>query len=75
MTTKEANLWQNRGILMVLLIFCLTPLNLTAQENPTMPLQMTLGDFDVSSDWIYDDLDRGIAQAKETGKPLFVLFR
>ena len=44
MTTKEANLWQNRGILMVLLIFCLTPLNLTAQ-------------------------------AKETGKPLFVLFR
>jgi hypothetical protein len=25
--------------------------------------------------WIYDDFDAGLAQAKETGKPLFVVLR
>ena len=25
--------------------------------------------------WIYNDLDKGIAEAKRTGKPLLVVFR
>ena len=29
----------------------------------------------VADHWIYDDLDKGVAQAKETGKPILVVFR
>ena len=31
--------------------------------------------FETSAEWIYNDLPKGIATAKETGKPLLVVFR
>jgi hypothetical protein len=38
-------------------------------------LQTDLQDVEVGSGWLYGDLRAGIAQAKESGQPLFVLFR
>jgi len=38
-------------------------------------LQLELEDVEIGGGWIYGDLDEGFAQAKETGQPLFVLFR
>jgi hypothetical protein len=46
-------------------------LGLHAQSD----LQRGLKDTDIGSHWIYNDLKEGIAQAKATGKPLFVVFR
>ncbi|MBM3213715.1 hypothetical protein FJZ36_02215 [Candidatus Poribacteria bacterium] len=38
-------------------------------------LRQELGDLEVGDHWIYNDLDAGIARAKQEGKPLFVVFR
>ena len=38
-------------------------------------LQTDLEDVEVGAGWLYGDLDAGMAQAAESGKPLFVLFR
>ncbi|MBT3266415.1 hypothetical protein HN371_04630 [Candidatus Poribacteria bacterium] len=38
-------------------------------------LQTDLEDLEVGGGWLYGDLDAGVAQAKESGQPLFVLFR
>lgn len=38
-------------------------------------LQNTLGDQNIASFWTYDDLDRGIEQARKTGKPLLITIR
>ena len=37
-------------------------------------LRVSLGD-EVADFWIYDDLEKGFATARETGKPLLVSFR
>jgi hypothetical protein len=34
-----------------------------------------LEDLEVGGGWLYGDLEAGIAQAKESGQALFVLFR
>ena len=61
------------AILIGLVTLCLTP-HLFSQQSPT-DLQTNLEDLEVGGDWMYGDLDKGIALAKESGKPLFVLFR
>ena len=71
---KRTNPWANHAILMALSILCLTFLNLVVQADPT-DLQTDLKDLEVGGDWLYGDLDKGIALAKDSGKPLFVLFR
>jgi hypothetical protein len=38
-------------------------------------LKAKLKDTQVSDLWIYDDFEQAKARAKETGKPLFVVFR
>jgi hypothetical protein len=43
-------------------------------QVPAM-LQQALKDTDVHPAWIYNDLDRGFAEAKKTGKPLLVVLR
>ncbi len=42
------------------------------QDNP---LQKALKDVDVQGEWIYNDLPKGYAEAKKTGKPMLVVFR
>ena len=71
---KKTDQWANGVILMTLPILCLTFLNLVAQAETTA-LQTDLKDLEVSGDWLYGDLDKGIALAKDSGKPMFVLFR
>ena len=74
MKCKKANRWKNYIISIAALALYLISLNLVAQQDAG-DLQRNLEDLEVGSDWIYDDLQQGIAQAKESGKPLFVLFR
>ena len=38
-------------------------------------LKTALKDAEVRGDWVYDDLDAGLAQAKKAGKPAFVVLR
>ena len=51
-------------------IFASSP-GLHAQSD----LQRGLKDTDIGNHWIYNDLKEGGAQAKASGRPLFVLFR
>ena len=59
--------------LMAMLVI-LTHLSFVAHGEPAA-LQTALGDLEVGGQWIYGDLQQGIAAAKESGNPLFVLFR
>ncbi len=44
--------------------------------QPAQPdLQKQLKDTEIGAHWIYDDIPKGFAEAKRSGKPLFVLFR
>ena len=38
-------------------------------------LQKNLKDTGVAAHWIYDDIGKGFAEARATGKPLLVTFR
>jgi len=38
-------------------------------------LKASLKETDIPASWIYDDIDRGFAEAKKSGKPLLVAFR
>ena len=38
-------------------------------------LKTALKDVEVRGDWVYDDLDAGLARAKKSGQPAFVVFR
>jgi hypothetical protein len=44
---------------------------LSAQPN----LQQLLKDTEVGAHWIYDDYAQAVAQAKQTGRPLLIVFR
>jgi hypothetical protein len=59
-----------RFLLVLGTLLALSPM-LRAQSE----LQKQLKDIHVGAHWIYDDLAKGFAQAKATGKPLLVLFR
>ena len=61
-------------VISVIIFIVLTQIDLIVQAGPTA-LQTDLKDLEVGEQWIYGDLEKGIALAKESGKPLFVLFR
>jgi serine protease Do len=46
-----------------------------ASAQDATGLQKSLKDLEVHGAWIYNDLDKGFAEAKKTGKPLLVVFR
>ncbi|MBT3270929.1 PDZ domain-containing protein [Candidatus Poribacteria bacterium] len=60
---------RTRLFLVVMALWRLTTL------APAQLIQEALEDTEVGAAWIYHDYDKAVAQAKETGKPLFVLFR
>jgi hypothetical protein len=39
------------------------------------PLAKLPADAGIDARWIYDDVPKGLAQAKESGKPLLLVFR
>lgn len=53
------------------LLFVVTPLE--AQDKN--PLRDKLKDNVADASWVYDDIDKGFAEAKKTGKPMLVVFR
>ena len=50
-------------------------LALLAVPQDKEKLRTALKDTEVVGDWIYDDLDAGIAEAKKSGKPMMIVFR
>src|SRR4051812_26354667 len=48
--------------------------SLTAQDRETK-VRNDRKNIEEAGRWIYNDLPNGIAEAKETGKPLLVIFR
>lgn len=44
-----------------------------AQDNDA--IRKALKDADVHPSWVYNDLEKGLATAKKSGKPLLVVFR
>ncbi len=48
---------------------------LAAQDAGNEALRLALKDTPLGPEWIYNDLDRGFAEAKRTGKPMLVVFR
>ncbi|MFN8854159.1 MAG: Trx7/PDZ domain-containing (seleno)protein [Planctomycetaceae bacterium] len=58
-------------------LLAVTPSSLRAQEKPTRQ-QKVLADREkvlAEGFWIYNDLDRGLAEARQTGRPLLVALR
>jgi hypothetical protein len=45
------------------------------QDSPKESLRQALGDLKPVGPWIYDDWEAGLAQARTSGKPLFVVLR
>ncbi len=66
---------QARRIAVLMAILTLSLMSHLFAQQDLVSLQNDLGDVEIGSDWIYGDLEKGIALAKESGKPLFVLFR
>jgi len=46
-----------------------------AHADDKEALRAALKDDPLKGDWIYDDLPKGFAEAKRTGRPLMVVFR
>jgi hypothetical protein len=42
---------------------------------PAQTVRQALKDLDPDQLWIYNDLEKGFAEAKKSGKPLLVAFR
>jgi hypothetical protein len=58
---------------LVLGVLLLAGAPLAAQDKD--PLREKLKDSAVDAAWVYDDIDKGFAEAKRTGKPMLVVFR
>ena len=57
----------------LLLCACVAEYRVTLAQ--AKDLKDELGDTTVSDLWVYDDLEQGLAYAKETGKAVFLVFR
>ena len=60
-------------LLLISLLLCATALS--AAENRLQKIQSDRTEVTAAGLWIYNDLDKGFAEAKATGKPLLVVFR
>ena len=56
----------------VALAVCLA---LLAAPQDKEKLRTALKDTEIVGNWIYDDLDAGVAEAKKSGKPMMIVFR
>ena len=58
--------------MMIALAACLALLGAVQDKEK---LRTGLKDTEVVGNWIYDDLDAGVAEAKKSGKPMMIVFR
>ena len=56
-------------------LFCISAVGVYAAGDRETKVRNDRKDVEADDYWIYNDLDRGIAEAKKTGKPLLVVFR
>lgn len=59
--------------LALLLLTVATPA--LVRKDPDEVLKRNLKDKDLVGEWVYDDIDKGYALAKQSGKPLMIVFR
>jgi hypothetical protein len=53
-----------------------SPAPARAEDSPKKEeLRKALKDLDLVGEWIYDDLDAGLAKARASGKPVLAVFR
>ena len=66
-----------RRLLFTLAILCLLTLSLRAEEQISRGDQVRGDKANVEDAglWIYNDLEKGIVEAKSTGMPMLVVFR
>jgi hypothetical protein len=48
---------------------------MSPSQDPKALLKKALKEENLPASWIYDDLDKGFAEAKKSGKPMLVVFR
>ena len=56
------------------ILACLALVAAVSLADEAPHLKSNLDDF-VAEGWIYDDIDAGYAKARESGRPLLVVFR
>ena len=67
-----------RQFVLALAILGSLTLSLRAEEKPLTRAQQVRGDKAAVEDtglWIYNDMEKGIAEAKTSGMPILVVFR
>ena len=63
-----------RKIIAVLSVVLLWP-ELVSGQTREEKVRADKSKFETSTDWIYNDVEQGFAEAKRTGKPLLVTLR
>lgn len=58
-----------------LVLMSLLGLAVASEAQEPSGLRKNLKDLEVHGSWVYNDLDRGFAEARKAGKPLLVVFR
>ncbi len=64
-----------RGTAILMSLFLLLTVPLNAKEDRATAVRNDKKTVEGGGEWIYEDLEKGIAEARKTGKPLLVLFR
>lgn len=54
---------------------CLLLMGLQAQPSPSAAMAKRFREDDLLNYWVYQDLNAGLAKARQTGKPLLIVFR
>jgi hypothetical protein len=62
-------------LLLLFVTWFVAPQASAQQQDRAKLVREDLAAFDQDAYWIYNDLESGIAKAKETGRPLLVVFR
>jgi len=63
------------GLLLLLISWQLSPLTFAQQQDRAKQVKDDRAAFALDDYWIYNDLQAGITKAKETGRPMVVVFR
>ena len=64
-----------RGTAILMSLFLLGTVPLYSKEDRATAVLNDKKTVEGGGEWIYDDLEKGIAEARKTGKPLLVVFR
>ena len=66
--------WMTRGVALAACLVVIAPTS-HAQQKREQLVQDDREKYVGDDYWIYNDFDRGLARAKESGRPLLIVFR